>query len=812
MLWDCIYKLHYTNFNIVNTYIPVSSLQGTVISLDNNIYQTSDSFILNHSYLNENKLGVFQPFNTLLTSNLIIINGNKNTTPAFAGVFQPKFNNSIKILIDGSQQNIPILELIADAGIIIDNISVNVLIPFTQDSASSIIVPQLTIGTDTTPDLLVHYFTPAEYISNIEVNPIATQPDLSTGSLLNVDFFNDNIVLSESDDVVNWNTPSAYVSIQVVRSGGIFQTPSPIVYVSNPGSGYSIAPSVYAYDNQNKLTLPISLYATLVNGLISTITMASFSGCAYNSNDTHISIVPSLGSASAQLLTYPANPFETSCVWQYQSYSSSLSEWILGGTITFSSPNADYAVTGSLIPSCWLSNIKLPVPYIITDNITYLIQLVTAYNYDITGATISPSLAISYGTDICTVVVSNTIVDPYSVDLTTPSSYVSYLNANNGFTVTSSYTGATLNIYLSSNISGLATAIIDYHYTQGFEVFNLDNSPFITTSNGNGGNLFTWFNTRYSNFTSVIENNYLSIDTVQPASGWAAGDIVEIDNDNNPNNDNTNLWGVYRYNGYDWLPIEGNFILDINQLDENILGIDTNNLDLSLQYGRFRKQNSKIISSELVNAQIYNTETNILEQTLQIYDPYKGFILGAVEVELAYKLNYDPAMYNTSNSTSIILNAQNAWGKEQVHKLWWNLSTTKYLDYEIDDIEYRWKYWGQLAPGISVDIYQWVRSPVSPLLWNNYSSMGVSSVGFDTPSGFVVNANSIGWVENIEWFSSINTYQTVYYFWVKGANITPNVPWRNLSAIQVTSIIQDPIGNGYPYFIAVSNVLKTLNF
>jgi hypothetical protein len=218
-----------------------------------------------------------------------------------------------------------------------------------------------------------------------------------------------------------------------------------------------------------------------------------------------------------------------------------------------------------------------------------------------------------------------------------------------------------------------------------------------------------------------------------------------------------------------------------------------------------REKSYKVNSNLFESTTIYNKREKHIEQTLQLFDPYKGIIPGVIERELNYKLPYDPAYYNVDKfgTDSVVVDPNRTWGIEQVGKLWWDLSTVRYLDYEQDDDTYRAKHWGQLCPGITVDVYEWVRSPVEPKDWLLFQSENRSSTLTRNQriSGRVKDTNV--WVEHLEWNPSLNRDERVYYFWVRNLESVPSIPGRNLSSAQITNMLTNIVDTNIAWFAPI---------
>ena len=313
-----------------------------------------------------------------------------------------------------------------------------------------------------------------------------------------------------------------------------------------------------------------------------------------------------------------------------------------------------------------------------------------------------------------------------------------------------------LNFTIGNNTIGTAYITIDYNYSNGFELVTLDNKSVNSNSSFESGNIFLWVPTRFTTIDEFNTNTYKYT--------FKENDYVEIDNI-------SNKWNICKYDG--------------NSLISYI------------------SQENQIISDNIENAIIYNNETKITEQVIEVYDPYKGIFPSECKKYVDYILNYDPASYNKSNTET--LNTFNVWGENEIGNIWWDISTTKYLDYEIGDYSYKWKNWGKLCPGYSIDIYEWVKSPVLPSLWNNYVSTGEYSSGFSQkPSGSVDDIINTKWTERVFVDEYKNIEKTSYYFWVKLPNTIMNNK-NKFTAKQISQMIENPQLGSIPYMSIIDD-------
>lgn len=234
--------------------------------------------------------------------------------------------------------------------------------------------------------------------------------------------------------------------------------------------------------------------------------------------------------------------------------------------------------------------------------------------------------------------------------------------------------------------------------------------------------------------------------------------------------------------------------------------------DWKEQFSILRREQPKIDTSKIENAIIYDLEKKTIVTYLSLYDPYKGIVPGIAEKEIHYKLPNDPAKY-THGSDSANIDPEQAWGPNELGRVWWDLSTTRVLDYELekgqDKFEndlYCWKNWGSLAPGTSVDIYEWVRSPVPPTEISSDSAGQTTYTDWFSGqlNGTPKNEDNPSWVERIEYDETVGEYKTYYYFWMKNKAVVPNAEFRSMSVTNVANIITNPSSYNVPWFAPVS--------
>ena len=192
-------------------------------------------------------------------------------------------------------------------------------------------------------------------------------------------------------------------------------------------------------------------------------------------------------------------------------------------------------------------------------------------------------------------------------------------------------------------------------------------------------------------------------------------------------------------------------------------------------------QQPKVNASLLNSVFTYNKGNNEITSYLDFIDPLQGKILGAAQANIDYTGGIDPAAYNTGD----VNNYGTQWTTTYLGKIWWDLSTVRFIDYHQDTIEYKARRWGQLFEGSSVDIYQWTKNTVAPA---NYVGEGQVY----TTDSYVITSE----------LDSAGTFITYYYYWVKGLSaVSPN---KTLSSVGIAQYISNPRSSGISYSAAIS--------
>jgi len=186
---------------------------------------------------------------------------------------------------------------------------------------------------------------------------------------------------------------------------------------------------------------------------------------------------------------------------------------------------------------------------------------------------------------------------------------------------------------------------------------------------------------------------------------------------------------------------------------------------------------------------LYSNNTKEIVTTLDYIDPAKGKILGQAKHEIDYLMSSDPARYNIATDEDY-LSEQNYWSVNRVGRVWWDLGAVRYLNYEQDDVVYKSRYWGEIFPGSSIDVYEWVEVDVPP---SQYIDSGYNGTPKDVDDSLYTTVSFID--------TTTNLVQNRYYYWVSAKTEVDSVasPWRTIPIASVASIISNPKAQGIPY-------------
>lgn len=192
--------------------------------------------------------------------------------------------------------------------------------------------------------------------------------------------------------------------------------------------------------------------------------------------------------------------------------------------------------------------------------------------------------------------------------------------------------------------------------------------------------------------------------------------------------------------------------------------LEATNINNKVSWNVKRTQDNKVDIDNINQVFTYNRKTNKFIEYVDFLDPLKGKIPGIVDQEINFKTLFDPAVYKSATDTNVSVDNNHHWGPNEVGTLWWDLSNTKYVDYEQGDLEYRKNTWGKLFPGTEINIYEWVESDTLP-----------SEYVLQDGDGIPKAADDSAYVEYVRHDVTTGLIEPVYYYWVKDKTSVPEV-------------------------------------
>ena len=203
----------------------------------------------------------------------------------------------------------------------------------------------------------------------------------------------------------------------------------------------------------------------------------------------------------------------------------------------------------------------------------------------------------------------------------------------------------------------------------------------------------------------------------------------------------------------------------------------------------YRSSSPVVDIDRIQNIQLYSALTNNTLDNLDYIDPLQGKILGSVRQNIDVVSNADPAGYNSPNKPLGTI----VWGAAQVGQLWFNTSTTRFVNYHQNDVVYDSKWWGQVFPGSDVTVYSWITSNVPPAL---YTGPGTA---------YDIDSYAIEYMLN-----STGVLTPVYFYWVRNTNIVFTKTGKTLSDSIIQMYITSPINSGISYFAPLEQGIYAL--
>lgn len=245
----------------------------------------------------------------------------------------------------------------------------------------------------------------------------------------------------------------------------------------------------------------------------------------------------------------------------------------------------------------------------------------------------------------------------------------------------------------------------------------------------------------------------------------------------------------------------------VDNMDKKWAVLEYNTTDIvKPQLNPFRLQEPLINSSLFQSARVFATRTKDELVLLPIFDPFKDILPGPVKQNISYISMQDPARYNVTGNERLF-SSNITFGEAQVGQLWWDTSSARYVYYEqpialdgseteVDNLVYRRDRWGQLFPGSTIAIYEWVKSPVPP---SEYIGTGIPR-------------NTDNYVQLVTSNRFTGDTEINYYFWVIGATDKPNVENRTIPALDVTMLLESPKSQNFVFFCPIQQTLTNNSY
>lgn len=141
--------------------------------------------------------------------------------------------------------------------------------------------------------------------------------------------------------------------------------------------------------------------------------------------------------------------------------------------------------------------------------------------------------------------------------------------------------------------------------------------------------------------------------------------------------------------------------------------------------------------------QLIDKKAKVVVKTIQHWNPDYGYHFVEPHKNVDIEKGYDPAVYTNAVVDTNEGNGFVPWNDERIGTIWLDTSDMMYAHYNdpraITDCKERIKLWGQLAPTSEVRVYEWVKSNVTPDVWNVLGQVEENNLNIlesDRKSGF----------------------------------------------------------------------------
>ena len=205
---------------------------------------------------------------------------------------------------------------------------------------------------------------------------------------------------------------------------------------------------------------------------------------------------------------------------------------------------------------------------------------------------------------------------------------------------------------------------------------------------------------------------------------------------------------------------------------------------------------------------LYNKRENRIVSYIDYIDPIQGKIAGPADQEITFKAPFDPAVYNTGNTSDSSVDPNRAWTDRHVGQVWWNIGTAKFAHPYQGSTTFQKNNWNKLTPGARIDVFEWVESNFIPSIWDSIA---------DTPDGIAAKISGTSLFGDARYSTKIiydevsKTFSNKYYFWVINKVTVPVMENRRLSIRDIAALIENPRTQGYPFVSLLSDNKFVLN-
>jgi hypothetical protein len=265
---------------------------------------------------------------------------------------------------------------------------------------------------------------------------------------------------------------------------------------------------------------------------------------------------------------------------------------------------------------------------------------------------------------------------------------------------------------------------------------------------------------------------FATISAINPNYSFNVGDLIWIDAYT------VNRWAVLQWDGAEW----NLYRIQPHRIDPTTIGETV-----------IYKSGAQIVDQQMILNQPVVADVAVI-------DPLSGLICNLAKQDIEFTTEYDPARYNAGSGTL----AANVWGVNEVGRVWWNLATVRFLDTftdtlgnspsrDLTELAYRLAHWSNVAPGSSVDVYEWTESTQAPDVY----------IADPANTGTVFNGG-VAWVERTIFDPVQKQDVTLFYFWVSGSTLVPNLAFRHISVNQMAIGIENPSAMNIAWMSAIS--------